>query len=195
MLTLNSDLIEQLLQVNRSRHSSALCSSVLHVHNRFGSTRAFFIKQYFHLQLNAVYNRIILWLEYKHIIVLVLRSMAQVLNITIWLFFQRQYLQNAHCKADLNNSFNALGISFSVKMLDHALTGFISLNLGSPKNCKDKKMLGHKHHKQNIFFKKKQTCVSSKFCGKTELTQPVQRLSQVSTRANTRRRAGGHGLA
>lgn len=67
MLTLNSDLIEQLLRVNRSWDSSALCSSVLPTHNRLGSTRAFFIKQCFHLQLDVAYNCIMLWLEYKNI--------------------------------------------------------------------------------------------------------------------------------
>lgn len=86
MLTLNSDLIEQLLQVNRSWDSSALCSSVLPAHNRLGSTRAFFIKQCFHLQLDVAYNCIMLWnirtLIYCSVFV---KSMAQVVNIVILL--------------------------------------------------------------------------------------------------------------
>lgn len=90
MLMLNSDLIEQLLQVNRSWNSSALCSTVLHVHNRLGSTRAFFIKQCLHLQLDAAYNCIILILEYKHISLQFcdLKVCGTGINIIIWLFFQ-----------------------------------------------------------------------------------------------------------
>lgn len=51
---------------------------------------------------------------------------------------------------------NTLDISFSVKMMDHVLTGFIFSTLKSSKNCEDDECEGTKEHqKSNIFFKKK----------------------------------------
>lgn len=80
--------------------------------------------------------------------------MAEVVNIMIWLFFQLQYVQNAHHKADLNHEIECLRY-FSVKMLDHVLTGFISSNLKSSKNCEDKECEGTNKHKSSFSKRKK----------------------------------------
>lgn len=159
MLTLNPDLIEQLLQVNRSWDSSALCSSVLHVHNRFGSTRAFFIKQCFRLQLDAAYNCIILWLGYKHVAdsSAHLGSMAQVVNIMIHGCSSSLSTCRTHIGRELLiMRVNALDIPSSVKMMDPVLTGFMFSTLKSSRNCEDDECEGtNEHQKFNVFFKKK----------------------------------------
>lgn len=51
--------------------------------------------------------------------------------------------------------FNALDISFSVKMLGQVLTGFISSKLGISKNSEDEKWeSANEHYKSNVCFKR-----------------------------------------
>lgn len=52
--------------------------------------------------------------------------------------------------------FNALDISFSVKILGQVLTGFISSNLGSSRKSEDEEWERiNEHYKSNVCFKKK----------------------------------------
>lgn len=49
--------------------------------------------------------------------------------------------------------FNAFAVSFFAKMPDHVLTGFISSNLKSSKNCEDKECdRTNEHQKPIVFF-------------------------------------------
>lgn len=79
-----------------------------------------------------------------------LTSMAQVVNIMIWLFFQPRYSRMHIVRRILIMRFSALDVSFFAKMPDHVLTGFISSNL---KSCEDKECdRTNEHQKPVVFF-------------------------------------------